>query len=270
MSAPGPISDPLLNAEKPSKEQTRTDYMRTHQIEEAESQIQTLRGALQNPHVQEKAAVAKRLRAAEGDYDRRMPPDLNPQERDRLVKRERELREHWSDPGIMPTAEEMRKRPPGAIDKHITWDRKCKASVLEWKQIQILLHKGDEARDIANIEMHRPRTNTLAMDNPFVGSTTMMSFPSPQYQHNYDQINWAEQAKDHENRVNEQQEEIAKLRAELAAKGIEDPTAAEDTGQPLTSPAVGSQSDSEPERTDEDLRTRKRSEARLRSQKADS
>ena len=80
-----------------------------------------------------------------------------------MVRRSRELLAEII-PG-MASQEEMRKAPPGAVDKHMAWERRNKAKIMEWKHIMCRLTAGSGNRDAANLEKHRPRDSTLSMDN---------------------------------------------------------------------------------------------------------
>ena len=54
----------------------------------------------------------------------------------------------------MPTAESMRKAPPGAVKDHLAWERTNKARIAEWKNLQLRLRKGPE---VASLERIRPQ-----------------------------------------------------------------------------------------------------------------
>ena len=68
----------------------------------------------------------------------------------------------------MPSQEEMRKSPPGAVDKHRQWERRNKTKILEWKNLQLRLNAGSGDRDVANLERHRPTASSLNMDSAFI------------------------------------------------------------------------------------------------------
>ena len=84
------------------------------------------------------------------------------------VKTEETLRESWLEG--MPTQAEMRKNPPGAVDKNINWEKRKKQEVLQWKNLCRRLHaSGVDAsdNDVSNIEMYRPSggSGEMSMDN---------------------------------------------------------------------------------------------------------
>ena len=61
----------------------------------------------------------------------------------------------------------MRKAPPGAVDKHMKWERRNKLKILEWKNLQLRLTHGEES-EAAVLERHRPVGSSLSMDNAFI------------------------------------------------------------------------------------------------------
>ena len=138
------------------------------------------------------ALVAKQI----GELDKMLaqaPRAFSADEIDGAVKLEAELRQGWM--GGMPTQAEMRRNPPGAVDKNMAWERRSKTKILQWKQLRRRLHASgvsehrlpDEG-DISNIEMYRPVGGSaeMNMDNaqipgadmhipPEVGVTAVMS-----------------------------------------------------------------------------------------------
>lgn len=92
---------------------------------------------------------------------------------DAAMKLEQTLRDGWLNG--MPTQAEMRKNPPGAVDRHRHWEAKTKVLyVLPWKALRCRLHASGiseshlaDQRDISNIEMYRPKggSGELPMDN---------------------------------------------------------------------------------------------------------
>ena len=75
-------------------------------------------------------ALAMRKRAITKDLEANSPrDDLSAETRDALYRRSQSL--EASIVQGMPTREEMRRNPVGAVDKHRRWDRAHKAKVLE-------------------------------------------------------------------------------------------------------------------------------------------
>jgi len=76
---------------------------------------------------------------------------------DAAIARENELRKKFT--AGMPTQSEMRRNPPGAVDKHIQWEDRNKKAILEWKNICRRLQASDVDmggnRSCANIEKYR-------------------------------------------------------------------------------------------------------------------
>jgi hypothetical protein len=82
------------------------------------------------------------------------------------VKREAELRDQISL-GML-SQEEMRKCPPGAVDRHREWEQRNKTKILEWQNIQRRLNADNDSRESASIEMFRPKGSTMNMDGAMI------------------------------------------------------------------------------------------------------
>ena len=98
--------------------------------------------------------LAIRKQALKKDLEQHSPrPDLSGETVDALARRQQVLESHILEG--MPTREEMRRNPPGAVDRHRNWNRK-KAAVLEWKNNQVQLNPDSDDVDLCNIERLRP------------------------------------------------------------------------------------------------------------------
>lgn len=128
------------------------------------------------PHIsgqlQDSGGLVRKKLAENDALLRQAAKPLLPEEIDEAVKAEKQLRESWLQG--MPTKAEMRRNPPGAVDKNIAWSRNKKKDVLKWKNLRRRLHASgisehrlaDEG-DISNIEMYRPDggSGEMNMDN---------------------------------------------------------------------------------------------------------
>jgi hypothetical protein len=148
----------------------KVSLLRVDQIEEMEGEREGMRKKLQNPNIQDKGIVADQLRKLDTQLETQRPREFSSAEIDNAVRREASLREEWSKD--MLSAEEMRKCPPGAVDRHLAWERKNKAKISEWQNIMRRLNAGSDAREIASIERFRPEVNTLNMHNAIVAGKT--------------------------------------------------------------------------------------------------
>ena len=138
------------------------NFLRPDQLTAATEEIKSLEDRLMSPHIQDKGEVRKQLIRVRKQTEEQAPkPPENTQEEERLVKRERLLRDEIL--AGMPSQEEMRKAPPGAVDKHAGWEKRNKLKILEWKNLQLRLRPGE--REAANLERHRPTASTLNMDS---------------------------------------------------------------------------------------------------------
>jgi hypothetical protein len=139
-----------------------TPLMRPDQLQRAREEIKGLEDKLRNPLIQDKGQVQKQLVNAKRLTEMQTPrPPEDSAEEGRMVNRSNELLGKILEG--MPSQEEMRKAPPGAVDKHLRWERKNKTSILEWKNLQLRLRPGEG--EAANLERHRPTTSSLNMDS---------------------------------------------------------------------------------------------------------
>lgn len=151
-------------------------YLRPQQIKDLESERGQLTKMSQDPgaQIQDPAALHNRVRSIEQQIEQQSPPPIAPGDLDAVVKKEAELRKYLLDG--MPSQEEMRKSPTGAIGKHQRWDKRAKKVINEngeramdaWKNARLRLQLGNSDPDVANFEMFRPRLSTLGMDGAYI------------------------------------------------------------------------------------------------------
>ncbi len=107
----------------------------------------------------QKANAAKWMHHLEEDLEDNSPPELTTgEERDAVAKRIKEL-DAFIVEG-MPTLEDQRRNPPGAVDRHMQWESRVKTSILERHNLLIAQQRDNTAQDFANVEMIRPRGTT--------------------------------------------------------------------------------------------------------------
>lgn len=141
-----------------------TPLLRPDQVTAAKDEIASLEAKLSNKHIENKGEVHRQLKNAKLSFQNQVPlPPATAAEEDAMVKRSRALLSQIVQG--MPSQEEMRKAPPGAVDKHLAWERMNKRRIAEWKHLQRRLTAGSGDTNAANIERHRPVTSTLNMDN---------------------------------------------------------------------------------------------------------
>lgn len=141
--------------------------LRPNQVEDYKAEIKSAEEKLQSKHIQDKGEVSKQLRRLKAAFESQVPraPETG-EEEDNLVRRGKQL---LDDILVgMPSQEEMRKAPPGAVDKHMKWEARNKAKIQEWKNIQLRLTAGSNEREAANLERFRPVSSSLSMDNAFI------------------------------------------------------------------------------------------------------
>ena len=98
--------------------------------------------------------LAKRQRDLKRELTKCAPPETTGETKDALNVRRKEL-ETKIRLG-MPTQEEMRRNPVGAVDQHRRWERATEKAVLEWKNIKRVLERDSDERDLSNVETLRP------------------------------------------------------------------------------------------------------------------
>ncbi len=139
--------------------------LRPHQVAELRDEVKAAEAKLSNPAILDKAEARRQLIRTRASLDAQTPkPPADAAEEGRMVARSKSLLD-----GIlagMPSQEEMRKAPPGAVDKHIGWEKRNERNIEEWKNLQLRLKPGE--REAANLERHRPVASSLSMDNAFI------------------------------------------------------------------------------------------------------
>ena len=195
-------------------------YLRHRDVQRLTEERDHLRSMLMDPmkgvRIDDRPEMEKKEKALSRQIDEKVAPDLNPEQRDKIAKLEKELREKISV-GML-SFEEMRKCPPGAIGQHMRWERENKNDILVWKNCILALNKGNDDPDIANVERLRPRTNTLNMDNALVPGTHY-DIPSPQFTENYDKVHWkGKTPEEYDKVIAGLQEDIAEMKKALAER----------------------------------------------------
>lgn len=167
--------------------------LRPNQKAELEDTRESLKRQVSNPYIQNKSAVMRQLRQVDNQLETQTPkPFTDPVEESKAVKREKQLREEMLVG--MPSQEEMRKSPPGAIGKHRDWEKKNKQKMLEWKNLSLRLQHDSSDPDVANFERYRPKASSLNMDNAFIpGKQIFLAPDSPAFREGYDNIEWESQ-----------------------------------------------------------------------------
>jgi hypothetical protein len=214
------------------------NYLRPNQTGELEQTLQSIDSTLADPHsrrhIQDPGAMRKQRSAAAKTLETFAPPRLRGAELDRVAKREQEYRKDLM--AEMPSQEEMRKNPPGAVGKHQRFEKRNKNKILQWKNDRLTIgiaQGGNDDPDLANLELYRPVRSTLNMDNAQIPGADY-NFPSPQFQENYEKMNWSAHREngpesadasdpeaDLRRALAEKDAEIERLRAETEARSLD-------------------------------------------------
>ena len=152
---PAALDDPTLN------------ILRPNQVAEYEQDMRIADAQLQDPRIQDKGAVRKRMQVLKQNFESQAPrPITDGTLKDKLWRESKELLDKIT-PGML-SAEEMRKNPPGAVDRHMRWERARKPLIKRWKKIMSVLNADNSPsytwnRDAANLEQFRPVSTTDRM-----------------------------------------------------------------------------------------------------------
>lgn len=136
-----------------------SNLLRPHQRAELIEDQRVLQGQLGNPYVQDKGAINKQLQKLSRQLETQSPKPYASGEVDKMVKREKELLGEITN-GML-TQEEMRKSPPGAVSKHMAWEKANKKKIQEWKEINLRLNHDTDDRDVVNLEKYRPSSGGM-------------------------------------------------------------------------------------------------------------
>lgn len=141
--------------------------LRPDQVADMAEERATLEQKLNSPRVEDKGAVREQLKRLNHQLDTQIPKPFGSTEIDAAVKREAELREKIRGDGML-SHEEMRKCPPGAVDRHRAWEARNKPAILEWQNIKRRLDVESDNRESASIENFRPFDSSMNMDNALI------------------------------------------------------------------------------------------------------
>lgn len=83
------------------------------------------------------------------------PTDLNGEQRDALYALKKDLKQQILD-GML-SWEDMIRNSVGAVDHNVKWERKKKNAILAYKNVCRALEPNSNDKDLANIEIFRPR-----------------------------------------------------------------------------------------------------------------
>ena len=157
--------------------ESKVSLLRTDQVEEMEGEVSALKDKLKSPSFQGyKGEVSEQLRRVHHQLETQRPRSYAADEIDKANKREIQLRSEWLE-GML-SQEEMRKCPPGAVDRHRAWEKRNKAKIAEWQNIQRRMNAGSEDRESASIERFRPVASTMNMDNALIPGKTIYLPPN--------------------------------------------------------------------------------------------
>lgn len=154
-------------------DQMAAPLLRPRQVEEMREQAKrldkTIRAAGQSFGGTASVGDTRRaLTRVKQQLDAQAPRKYAEDELDDAVAAERTLREEIQQG--MPTGEEMRKNPPGAVGKHRTWERRNKRKIQAWQNIRLRLRESGalpddvDSSDVSNVELLRQHSSPYQLD----------------------------------------------------------------------------------------------------------
>jgi len=152
--------------------------LRPQQVEELKLEKNRIEDALRDPRarLEDRQGAIRTVKGIDRQLATQVPKPFEGSTLDKAVERESNLREELTQ-GML-TQEEMRRNPPGAVGRHMAWEKKNKKRILEWKELRLRLNHDSNDPDIANLERFRPSTGgTLNLDNAQIPAKTRYFFP---------------------------------------------------------------------------------------------
>lgn len=145
-----------------------TNLLRPHQVIDAKEELQSLSATLNGPsHIRSRISDLGLMRQRRDNLAKELekftPKPFTTETRDTAISEFHALEDKIREG--MPSSEEMRRNPPGAVGKQLSWDKAQRNNVLRYKNLALRLHAGGDLPadmryegDIANIERLRPLT----------------------------------------------------------------------------------------------------------------
>lgn len=167
---------------EPGRKERTAPYLKPSQVEARQEERKHFADMLNAPPhlrraIQDPAQMMRTLKGIETSLNNDSPKEYATGDKDTIVKREKELLAKIT--ADMPTQAEMRRNPPGALDKHIMWEQRHEGDIAEWKNIRRrmlasgMLPDSLSERSASNYEMYRPAggSGELNMDNAQIPQT---------------------------------------------------------------------------------------------------
>ena len=109
--------------------------------------MKNIPGDIRGQHLKRRNALEEQLETYSA------PTDISGATKDVLHQRKKDLEDQIRVG--MPSAEVMRRNPPGAVDMHTKWEKANKPKIIEWKNIKRMLEPNNDEKDYTNVEMLR-------------------------------------------------------------------------------------------------------------------
>jgi len=109
--------------------------------------LKDMPAGIRGEHIRRRNALEEQLETYSA------PTDIGGATKDVLHQRMKDLEDQIRTG--MPSAEVMRRNPPGAVDMHMKWEKANKPKIIEWKNIKRMLEPNNDEKDYTNVEMLR-------------------------------------------------------------------------------------------------------------------
>lgn len=160
---------------------TLQNLLRPAQVDETKDEVARIEGMLGDPkaQIEDRPLAQKQLNNMKKVLHEQTPTPFDDAAIDAAIKTEKELREQMIGDG-MPTQAEMRKCPPGAVEKLRSWENRNKTRMQNWKYLRQRINAETTDPDVANFEKFRPTGGAaeLSMDNAVIAGKQYRLPPS--------------------------------------------------------------------------------------------
>ena len=160
----------------PSTQAPAKNLLRPRQVQEGREELRRIDEMLSAPpHIRTKISdprgMSARRHRLKAELEEFTPKPFAASEKDAAVRDFGRLKKEIAVG--MPSSEEMRRNPPGAVQKHQAWERRNKTKVLKMKEIGLRLQASGDLDDTlgeAAINVELLRNHSTGFDLPLDGA----------------------------------------------------------------------------------------------------
>lgn len=172
----------------PATQAPAKNLLRPRQVQEGREELRRIDEMLNAPpHIRTKISdprgMASRKQRLKAELEEFTPKPFTESERTGARRLFEGLQEEIAVG--MPSSEEMRRNPPGAVQKHQAWEKRNKKKVLKWKEIGLRLQASGDLDDTLgeaaiNVELLRKHSTgyDLSLDGAQIPRKTDYHMPA--------------------------------------------------------------------------------------------